>query len=172
MFKKITTALLLMILTSVCVYAQTSTVITAKTFQIDGKTNTVYAEGDVTLTRDDVIITAKKGSYKEKDKEVTLENDVVATQRDLRMTCNKVIFYNKTDLIAAEGNIKVTYQEFLGGSSYATYDIPIRTIKFTGNPWISRGKDRLTSNTISFQLDQKKVIMEGKTKAIFDKKIL
>ena len=148
---------------------QTPIVITAKRLEIDGRTSIVHAKDNVVLTRGDAVITAREAFYRDKEKEISLEGDIVATEKDLRLTCRKAIFYNVKDIISAEGDILVDYQEYRGGSNLATYDIKKREIILTGNPWLTRGEDRLVSDKLVFYLTDRKVSLQGKSKATLKK---
>ena len=156
-------ALFLMPLTLWCATTQNID-IQADVFELDGKTNEVFASSNVRVTQKDVVMTGKNAKYNQKTQKLSLSGPIQIDKGEMRLFCDSVVAYGKEETIEAIGHIKFNYIKIHGEADFAVYNRLTQKITLTGNPRAWQGQDEVTGMTIWIDLKREKITTEGKAR--------
>ncbi|MBT5856106.1 hypothetical protein HOH87_05665 [bacterium] len=116
-------------------------IVKANTFILDGVSNQIIADGNVSVTR----------------KKMTISGSSVNYDQDTRTIQIKKALFD--------------YPPYKGKSHEADYNIPAQIVTLTGESQIKDESDILKSESIVFNLKTNKLITRGKTKVTFSKSL-
>ena len=119
--------------------------LTATKFEVDSKSDIVYALGNVKLV---------------------LESTAEGTAT---INSNAASYNQKEKVIEFTGNIEIFIGDIRATSDLATYFMPQKKITLTGNPRASRAGDELRGEKIHIYIEENRIEVEGKTKIFISK---
>jgi lipopolysaccharide transport protein LptA len=111
--------------------------IEAQAFTVDSPTDTLSADGGVTLTSDHIKIKTQKINYRQRD--------------------------NQIEIIKS---VHITYRDILATADQALYDITKQVITLSQNTRLKRQDSIMTGDKITVSLKDKTFKISGKTKAV------
>ena len=151
----------------VCVYAILLLTV-AWTVNVAGQDD---GAGEFNLQADDVtVVTSDRLTYDAKEQYALFENNVVVTDPQLQLTADKLILRfdenGEARLIEAEGHVHITQDDKKSISGTAKYEVATGKIVLGVNPRVTRGKDVLQGETITFWRDHNKLVCEPQARLI------
>lgn len=122
------------------------------------------AEEDLT------VITSERLTFDYKKKFALFEENVVVVDPQMKIFADKMtVLFDEADkakTITAEGKVNILQEDKKSYSDTATYDVPTGKIVLRGSPRVTRGKDILTAETITFWRDDNRMLCEPKARLI------
>ena len=121
-------------------------------------------------TEDLTVITSDKLTFDYQKHYALFEANVVVVDPDMKILADKltVLFDDKSKAqsIKAEGNVYIVQQDKKAKAAEANYDVASGKIVLTGKPQVTRGKDVLSGDTITFWRDQNKMLCEPRARLV------
>lgn len=128
------------------------------------------ADGLFALSEDVTVVTSERLTYDARRQYAVFEKDVVVTDPDVQLTAEKLVllFDENGDpkSIRAEGNVHITHEDKRSVSDVATYELASGKFVLGGNPRVTRGKDVLQGDTITFWRGKNKLICEPQARLL------
>jgi lipopolysaccharide export system protein LptA len=116
------------------------------------------------------VITSDRLTFDYRNRFALFEQNVVVVDAELRITADKmtVNFDEKNDvqLIQAEGRVVIVQEDKQARSAKAVYEVAQGTIVLTGSPEVTRGRDVLTGDTITFWRDENRMKVEPRARLV------
>lgn len=124
------------------------------------------AESEDNLT----VITSDKLTFDYQKQFALFEKNVVVVDPEMRLYADRMTVRfgsdNKAQEIKAEGRVHIIQQDKESRSELAIYNLIQGVIILTGKPQVTRGKDILTGDKITFWRDQNRMIVEPRARLI------
>lgn len=131
---------------------------------------TARTEEPTPAPEDLTVITSERLTFDYKAHYALFEENVVVVDPQMKIFADKmtVVFddSNKAKTITAEGRVNIIQDDKKARSDKATYEVATGKIVLTGSPRVTRGKDILTAETITFWRDDNKMLCEPKARLI------
>jgi len=122
------------------------------------------ASGDVT------VVTSERLTYDAQKQYALFENDVVVVDPQLKLSADKLTLWfdenGEAESIKAEGTVEISQEDKRALADVATYHVESGKIVLTGNPRVTRGRDLLQGETITFWRDHDKLVCEPEARLI------
>ena len=116
------------------------------------------------------MITSEKLTFDYKNHYATFENNVLVTDPEMRLTSDKLtVPFNETraaKVITAEGNVHITQLDKVARSQGATYDVDSGKIVLAGKPRVTRGRDTLDGEVITFWRDDNRMTCQSRARLV------
>jgi lipopolysaccharide transport protein LptA len=131
-----------------------------------GTSLTVPAEatGDVT------VVTSDKLTYDAKEQYAVFDGNVVVTDPEVQMTADRLILKlddaGDPEVLRASGNVVITHADKKSLSGLALYEVKTGKFVLTDKPRVSRGRDILQGDTITFWRGQDKLLCEPRARLV------
>lgn len=123
-------------------------------------------EGEDNLT----VITSDKLTFDYQKQFALFEKNVVVVDPEMRLYADRMTVRfgadNKAQEIKAEGRVHIIQDDKESRSDLAIYNLIQGVIILTGKPQVTRGKDILTGDKITFWRDQNRMIVEPRARLI------
>lgn len=117
------------------------------------------------------VITAKRLTFDYKRFIAVFEDEVVVEDPKVRIESDQmtVIFHRTNDVksVTATGNVRMKSQDKVATCKKAVYLADTEEVLLTGDAVLSRGRDRVSGDRITFYLNQERVICEPGRLVIF-----
>lgn len=124
------------------------------------------AEGEDNIT----VITADRLTFDYQKQFALFERNVVVVDPEMRLYADRMTVRfgsdNKLQEVKAEGNVHIIQQDKEARSEIAIYNVLQGVIILTGKPQVTRGKDILTGEKITFWRDQNRMVVEPRARLI------
>jgi lipopolysaccharide export system protein LptA len=122
------------------------------------------AEADLT------VITSEKLTFDYAKHYAIFEQNVVVTDPEMKILADKLtVFFddkNKAKTVKAEGQVYLLQADKKSKSDFATYDVASGEIVLTGTPQVTRGRDTLTGDTITFWRNENKMVCKPRARLV------
>jgi lipopolysaccharide transport protein LptA len=116
------------------------------------------------------VITSEKLTFDYKKQYALFENNVIVTDPEMQLAADKltVIFdaKGKAQSIKAEGRVTITQTDKTAQSGLATYDFETGKIVLAIKPRVTRGRDTLEGELITFWRDQNRLICQPQARLV------
>ncbi len=116
------------------------------------------------------VITAVRLTFDYKNKYALFEENVVVSDPEMQLTSDKLIVHfaeeGKVTSIKAEGHVNMKQDDKVGQCALATYDVPSGKIVMAGKPRVSRGRDVLEGDIITFWRDDNKMVVQPQARLV------
>jgi lipopolysaccharide export system protein LptA len=116
------------------------------------------------------VITSDRLTFDYKNHFAVFDNNVLVTDPEMRMTCTKltVQFGDKgaVKVIKAEGEVHITQVDKVARSQVATYDVESGKMVLAGKPRVTRGRDTLEGDVITFWRDDNKMTCQSRARLV------
>ena len=116
------------------------------------------------------VITSDRLTFDYQKHFALFETNVVVVDPQIKILSDKmtVLFdeKSKAQSIKAEGNVYIVQDDKKAKAANANYEVDTGKIVLTGSPQVTRGKDILTGDTITFWRDQNKMICEPRARLV------
>ena len=136
---------------------------------LPGGTASVYAE-EGKVSADSTVITSEKLTFDYKNHFAVFENNVLVTDPEMRLTSDKLtVQFNEkgaAKVIKAEGNVHITQLDKVARSQVATYDVDSGKIVLAGKPRVTRGRDTLDGEVITFWRDDNRMTCQSRARLV------
>lgn len=134
-------------------------------------TVSVHAQAPAPADEEKVtVITSERLTYDYAKHYALFEKDVVVTDPELKILCDKltVIFDNdnKAKTVKAEGQVYMIQLDKKTKSDVATYNVETGEIVLTGSPQVTRGRDTLTGDKITFWRNENRMKCEPRARLV------
>lgn len=124
------------------------------------------ANGEDNLT----VITSDRLTFDYQKQFALFEKNVVVIDPEMRLYADRMIVRfgsdNKAQEIKAEGRVHIIQADKEARAEVAIYNLIQGVIILTGKPQVTRGKDVLTGDKITFWRDQNRLIVEPRARLI------
>ena len=129
-----------------------------------GAASTLAAGEDLT------VITSDRLTFDYKNHFALFEVNVVVVDPQMKIFADKMTVNfdenNKAKTITAEGKVNIIQEDKKSHSDTATYDVPTGKIVLRGTPRVTRGRDILTAEVITFWRDENKMLCEPRARLV------
>jgi lipopolysaccharide transport protein LptA len=116
------------------------------------------------------VITSEKLTFDYKKQYALFENNVLATDPEMQLAADKltVIFdaKGKAQSIKAEGRVTIKQTDKTAQAGLATYDFETGKIVLAIKPRVTRGRDTLEGELITFWRDQNRMICQPQARLV------
>lgn len=116
------------------------------------------------------VITSEKLTFDYKKQYALFENDVLVTDPEMQLAADKltVIFdaKGKARSIKAEGRVTIRQTDKTAQAGLATYDFETGKIVLAIKPRVTRGRDTLEGELITFWRDQNRMICQPQARLV------
>ena len=116
------------------------------------------------------VITSDRLTFDYQKQFALFEKNVVVVDPEMRMYADRMTVRfgtdNKVNEIKAEGRVHIIQEDKESRSELAIYNLLQGVIILTGKPQVTRGKDILTGDKITFWRDQNRMIVEPRARLI------
>ena len=116
------------------------------------------------------VITSEKLTFDYKQQYARFENNVVVTDPEMQLAADKltVIFdaKGKAKSIKAEGRVTIRQADKTAQAGLATYDFDTGKIVLAIHPRVTRGRDTLEGEIITFWRDQNRMICQPQARLV------
>ena len=113
------------------------------------------------------VVTADRLTYDYKKNTAVFESHVIVIDPRMRIESDELrIIFNKTNdvkSVTAVGNVHLTSEDKTATCNRAIYLAETGEVVLTGNAKLKRSRDTVTGDSITFFLDQDRVVVEGGT---------
>ncbi len=130
------------------------------------------AEGTASSAADDkvTVITSDRLTYDYTKHYALFEQNVVVTDPEMKILADKmtVIFdeKNQAKTVKAEGQVYIIQADKKAKSDAATYSVDTGEIVLTGNPQVTRGRDTLSGDKITFWRNENRMKCEPRARLV------
>ncbi len=104
------------------------------------------------------VITSEKLTFDYRKQFALFENDVVVVDPEMKIFADTMLVLfnseNEVQSIKAEGKVRILQDDKQARSAVAEYHVATGEIILTGDPQVTRGKDTLTADVITFWRDE------------------
>jgi lipopolysaccharide export system protein LptA len=116
------------------------------------------------------VITSTRLTFDYKNQYALFEENVVVVDPEMKIFADKMTVRfgadNKVSSIKAEGKVHIMQEDKKARSDTADYDMVSGKIVLRGNPQVTRGRDILTGDTITYWRDDNKMICEPRARLV------
>jgi lipopolysaccharide export system protein LptA len=130
----------------------------------------VAAAAETPAASEVTVITSEKLTFDYKNHVAVFENDVVVTDPEMQLKSIKLTVQfaegGGAEVIKAEGDVKITQVDKSAVAQVATYDVGTGKIVLTGNPRVTRGKDTLQGEVITYWRDENKMTCQSRARLV------
>lgn len=116
------------------------------------------------------VITSERLTFDYKNHYAMFEENVVVSDPEMQMTSDKLIVHfeesGKATAIKAEGHVTMKQEDKLATCGVASYDVASGKIVLAGKPRVSRGRDVLEGDVITFWRDENKMICQPQARLV------
>lgn len=127
------------------------------------------AEGGASLDAV-TVITSEKLTFDYKKQYALFENNVIVTDPEMQLAADRltVIFdaKGKAQSIKAEGRVTITQTDKTAQAGLATYDFESGKIVLAIKPRVTRGRDTLEGELITYWRDQNRLICQPQARLV------
>lgn len=119
-------------------------------------------------------VSGDRMEVRQQERTLVFEGHVIVQQDDVTLTGNRLkitaaaggksepsAIVEKIDHIEVEGDVKISQQDRLATADRAVFYHQEQKIVMTGNPTVSRGKDKIHGKLITIYLSQGRSVIEG-----------
>jgi len=135
-----------------------------------GRAADAAAPAESEITADVTVITSDRLTFDYKKKYALFEQNVVVTDPELKLTSDRltVVFDDKgkPTNIKAEGNVVLSQADKNAKAMVATYDVATGKIVLAGKPRVSRGRDILEGDVITFWRDENRMVCQPQARLV------
>lgn len=129
------------------------------------------AQGGASAAAEDLtVITSERLTFDYKAHYALFEENVVVVDPEMKIFADKMrVEFDENDkarTITCDGRVNIIQEDKKARSESATYDVASGKIVLRGNPRVTRDKDILTAETITFWRDDNKMLCEPKARLI------
>lgn len=125
---------------------------------------------DMAPADDLTVVTSERLTYDAKQLFALFENNVVVSDPEMKLKSDKLTirFTEKNEMtsILAEGHVVMTQADKTAWAQKATYEVASGRIVLEGEPRITRGKEILQGDKITFWRDQNRMICEPNARLV------
>ncbi len=115
-------------------------------------------------TEDLTVITSDKLTFDYKKHYALFEDNVVVVDPQMKLMSERMTVTfnesNKVESIRAEGKVVIVQEDKTANSDLALYNVDTGEIVLTGHPTVTRGKDVLRGEKITFWRDENRMRVE------------
>lgn len=126
--------------------------------------------GDLEDAADLTVITSDKLTFDYQQHFAYFQDNVVVVDPEMKLLADRMTVTfsgsNKVTEIKAEGRVYIIQEDKQARSDVAIYNVQQGVIVLTGKPQVTRGKDILTGDKITFWRDQNKMIVEPRARLV------
>jgi len=109
-------------------------------------------------------ITSVRLTFDQKKATAVFEGNVVVTDPALKIESDRLTVSfssdKKVEAIEAEGNVAITRDAIAANSQKAIYSVGNGKVTLSGNPSVTRGRNRLSAETIVYWRDSNRILCE------------
>ncbi|HBA83743.1 MAG TPA: hypothetical protein DCZ95_06580 [Verrucomicrobia bacterium] len=128
------------------------------------------AEESLESAENVTVITADRLTFDYKNQYAMFEENVVVTDPEMQLKSDKLLVHfekeGKVSAIKAEGHVKMIQDDKNAQCAVASYDVDSGKIVLAGKPRVTRGRDVLEGDVITFWRDQNKMICQPQARLI------
>lgn len=110
------------------------------------------------------VITSDRLTFDAKGRTAVFEHNVLVTDPKMQMAADRLIVkfdeQGQAQVIRAEGRVTITQLDRTAQAEVASYDVPSGKIVLTGKPRITRGRDVLEGEVITYWRHQDRMICQ------------
>ncbi len=110
------------------------------------------------------VITSERLTFDYKQHYALFEQNVIVTDPNMQLAADKLTVSfdekGKAQTIKAEGRVTITQEDKTAQSQMATYDVATGKIILTGKPRVTRGRDILEGDVITFWRNEDRMICQ------------
>jgi lipopolysaccharide transport protein LptA len=127
-------------------------------------TEDLEAGGDVT------VVTSDKLTFDYKKRFAVFEHNVIVNDPQMQMAADRLMIYfnedGKAESIKAEGRVTITQTDKTAQSGVASYDVATGKIVLADRPRVTRGKDVLEGDVITFWKNENRMICQPQARLV------
>ena len=116
------------------------------------------------------VVTSEKLTFDYKKQYALFENNVVVTDPEMQLAADRLtVFFDakgKAKSIKAEGRVTIQQADKTAQSGLATYDFESGKIVLAVKPRVTRGRDTLEGELITFWRDQNRLICQPQARLV------
>ena len=110
------------------------------------------------------VITSDRLTFDAKERVALFEHNVLVTDPKMQMAADKLTVQfdekGQAKTIKAEGRVTITQLDRTAQSEVASYDVPSGKIVLTGKPRVTRGRDVLEGDVITYWRNEDRMICQ------------
>jgi len=134
------------------------------------KAAAVDPSAGIETATDATIVTSEHLTYDGQKRYAHFEKNVVVTDPQLQLRSDKLTLWfdeaGSAKTIQAQGNVRISQADKSSRSGMAVYDVATGKIVLTDKPEVTRGKDVLQAETITFWRDHNKLVCEPRARLV------
>jgi lipopolysaccharide transport protein LptA len=127
-------------------------------------TEDLETDGDVT------VITSDRLTFDYKKRYALFEHNVIVNDPQMQMASDKLMVYfseaGKATSIKAEGRVTITQTDKTAQAGVASYDVESGKIVLADRPRVTRGKDILEGDVITFWRNESRMICQPQARLV------
>jgi len=116
------------------------------------------------------VITSDRLTFDYKKQYAVFEQNVVVTDPQMQMAADRLTVTfdakGKVTTIKAEGRVTITQEDKSAQSGMATYDVDTGKIVLAGKPRVTRGRDTLEGEMITFWRNEDRMICQPQARLV------
>jgi lipopolysaccharide export system protein LptA len=129
------------------------------------------AKKEVTAEAEQItVVTSERLTFDYKKHYALFEQNVMVTDPEMQMAADQLMIRfdesGKATSIKAEGRVTITQTDKTAQANLATYDLETGKIVLAGKPRVTRGKDTLEGETITFWRDDNRMICQPNARLV------
>jgi|GEM_PF-1113115 len=141
--------------------------ISADSFEVDARDNTLLAAGNVVVQHRDVTLAGSRAIYFKTLQKVIITGNVTVKRQAMTMACDTVTSLVLEDKIEVSGNVQFMSGDIHGTAGLGVYDHKTQIIRLSGNPKVWQNRDELIGKLITVDFRHRKVVTNGGARAVF-----
>ena len=137
--------------------------VVGKEFELDFIEKMIHASSDVEVDFEQSLIRSDQLTFDLQLNKLIAKNNVVFTYQDMILSSQQLgaFFPNK---IFASQDVQFSYKGYSANANEASYNLDENVIVLTGSANLSKDEDFFRGEIISFDLNEEKVLSQGRSK--------
>jgi lipopolysaccharide export system protein LptA len=116
------------------------------------------------------VITSDRLTFDYQNQYAVFEKNVMVTDPDMQLASDKLTVQfdesGKAQTIKAEGRVTITQADKTSQSAVATYDVATGKIVLAGKPRVTRGRDVLEGDVITFWRNENRMVCQPQARLV------
>jgi lipopolysaccharide export system protein LptA len=116
------------------------------------------------------VITSERLTFDYVKRYALFEENVVVTDPEMKILADKMTVEfdenNRAKTVTADGQVYLIQADKKSKSDKATYDVATGEIVLTGHPQVTRGRDTLTGETITFWRNENRMVCKPRARLV------
>jgi lipopolysaccharide transport protein LptA len=119
---------------------------------------------------DVTVITSDRLTFDYKKKFAQFEQNVIVTDPEMQLAADRLLVFfdenGKATSLKAEGRVTITQADKTAQAGLATYDVAVGKFVLASNPRVTRGRDILEGEVITFWRDEDRLVCQPQARLV------